>query len=498
MPRSFTHSTIVDIKHKKRLEDVKNFKKFRDFSLPKLFSTLDTVEKIKNSIYYKELNPKLTSKTPDTIESLQELLKQTYLLQDSLKSFILNQLKNVINSVDFDKIIEDNKKKAKSVNNVIDFIKNDRGENNAIKIIMYTLLFQYFYKFEIKPFIPVFINVIEDVHKGVITAFTLSKLYYLQYGKYLPVILVINLGKKCPHAINFICLPSQKVLHQFNNVIVDTSSVTADVKNLSTYNHKTKVLLQNCRLDFLNFFNKIKVEFKKFSILFKTKPILRQTRDLCVADLQGKYGTCVNYSLGITLNCLFQQDYLTQSILKICNTFDKKNNEIAQNVIITIGKVSHLFHKFIRQTMLKKYRQIEYQKGKAESIYNSRQDDIEIDYEDDQEEGTILDSTLQIPIKEAFELRSQVNEKVFNDKIDKLNKIGKLDNIIINIFNEEKSHDEKTLKIISRFLKKCKKAIHEWDIRNLNKKINTTNEDKTLQKNPLENYNPEDPSYIDI
>ena len=348
--------------------------------------------------------------------------------------------------------------KAKNIDTVIEFIKNNDGESTIIKTIIYNILFQYFDKFEIKPFIPVHIVNNEDIKNKTIKAFIFSKLYYLHFKTYLPIIFIITLSIKCQHSINIICLPSQKVVHQFNIVIIDTSELT-----------KTNEI---CLQEYSIILNSIQDEFKKFSMLFKTNSTLMKKKDSCVLNFQGNYGTCVYYSLGITLNYLFQKNKL--SIFDMCRIIFKKKDDLSEHFIITIGRISHLFHKFIRKTMFKKYRQIEYQKNKAESIYNAKEDNIQEIYDDDKElgirddEGNILDSKLKISIEEAKELRSRINEKVFNDKIEKLNKLGQLDVIIIDMFIKEKNHDKPTLKIISRFLKKCKQAIEQWTIKNIN------------------------------
>ena len=66
--------------------DSKHFDFFRTISFSDVFSKLDTVKKIQNSIYYKELNTNLKSETPNNIESLQQLLLNNYSTKSVFKN----------------------------------------------------------------------------------------------------------------------------------------------------------------------------------------------------------------------------------------------------------------------------------------------------------------------------------------------------------------------------------------------------------------------------
>ena len=432
-------------KTKQRSKDTRRFKNFRELSFSTVFSKLDTVKKIKESVYYKVLNNEITSKTSDNIESLQELLKVNYSVQDTLMSFVLEQLKTFmyIDST----ILEKNKELAENIENAHHHINSGEGEKTLIKHIMYFLLFLYFHEFEIKPFIPVFIERY-DMYKGkynakqaIQKAFTFSKLYYLKHKKYLPVIIIIDLSDKCSHAVNFICIPSQKKRHQFDNIIVDTSGITEQD--------------EICEQDLSEVINEVTIGFDMFSILFKKNHVLNEIFDDCVNNLQGDYGTCVNYSLGVTLNYLFQEDHST-SILQVCKSLNEKNINVLNHILITIGNVSHLFHKFIRQVILKK---VEKRYNKILKIRDDNFQVIKEIYENNQGD---IDSEFQIPKLEAGVFRDQNNMKKFNDAIDKIY------HKIITILQNLNKNDKKTLKKISNFLKECGKVIYKWDMININ------------------------------
>lgn len=63
---------------------------------------------------------------------------------------------------------------------------------------------------------------------------------------------------------------------------------------------------------------------------------------------------------------------------------------------------------------------------------------------------------------EAGVFRDQINIKKFNDNVNNIY------NKIINILQNLKKNDKKTLKTISTFLKECGKAIYKWDMININ------------------------------
>ena len=430
-------------KTQERSKDIKHFKKFRELSFPEVFSKLNTIKKIKKSVYYKELNTELTLKIPNNIKSLQELLLEHYSIQDTLMSFVLEQLRTYMTLNLF--FIKQNATLAENITNIQNHINSGDGENILTIHIIYFMLFQYFHKFEIKSFIPLFIESYYDyknkydIKKSIIRAFTFSKLYYLQYGKYLPVIIIIGLGEGCPHAMNIICLPSETKEHDFKSIIIDTSASTK--KNNS------------CKQEFLEIDKEIKAGFKMFSVLFRKKLNLVPTLNRCVDNLQGKYGTCAGYSLGITLNYLFQDNNDFKSVINMCRTLDKKNIDTLNNILLTIGNVSHLFHKFIRDVIIKK---VEKKFNKALKIFYDRGNIILEIYNADQENE---DTKLQLPKTEAIKIRQQVNQQKFNDNRKKI--YDKIINILINL---EKNKDQKTLKTISNFLKQCGKTLYKWDL----------------------------------
>ena len=445
-------------KTKQRSKDTRRFKKFRELSFSTVFSKLNTVKKIKESDYYTELNTELTSKTPNSVESLQELLKTTYSIQDTLMSFVLKQLKTF--TTVSSNTIQQNKELAENIQKVHDHIKSGNGEKVLIKQIMYFLLFLYFHEFEIKPFIPVFIEYYEmyngkyDIKETIQKAFIFSKLYYLKHKNYLPVIIIIDLGVRCKHAINFVCLPSRHINHKFDNIIIDTSKLTRST----------------CKEDFLIVLNEINMGFKNVSTLFKENIILTETLDSCVKNLQGNYGTCVNYSLGVTLNCLFQEDHSVSRILTTCYLLDirnvhKINVNLFNHILVTIGNVSHIFNKLIRKLIFKKVEKI-YEKTKQK--YKDKIQVARQIYMNTKEQNE--DPKLGITPKEALEFRNNFNAKVYLNKVINLSDvvIRSLENLK-NLKNLKKNGDKKLFNTISKFLKECGKAIYKWDMINIDK-----------------------------
>ena len=65
-----------------------NFKTFQQTSFSDVFSQLDTVEKIQQSVYYQTLGTKIKSNIPNNVISLQELLQDSYSVKDFLHNYI--------------------------------------------------------------------------------------------------------------------------------------------------------------------------------------------------------------------------------------------------------------------------------------------------------------------------------------------------------------------------------------------------------------------------
>ena len=424
--------------------DSKHFDFFRTISFSDVFSKLDTVKKIQNSIYYKELNTNLKSETPNNIESLQQLLLNNYstksvfknkslsdetLSDETLELFVYKQVETKLETKiktndDIYNLMHKLKTKSNRTVRQSNIYHKRKGENNIIKYIVYTLLFKYIKEFDIKGFIPIFLyignksNFIKKITKQ---AFTYSKLYYCKYGKYLPIVFVIGLqgNEGGGHAVNYICLPSNKNKHKFYGIHINTSLAL---------NNQFKTITSS-----------IKKGFKIFANSFESKISLKNLKEYCVAKLQGHTSTCMNYSLGLTLNFLFQRNQPTLKILKFCSVLQEQKIYMIQKILVTIGNVSNLFHKFIYDTIFEK-----------------------------------------------FEL----------DQLDKLdqNQIKQIPKLIINLIKNP-INDNKSLRSISKFLNECNNAINQWDLKNLEQDMY---DNKYEEGNIVENINDNFDEYMNI
>ena len=239
------------------------------------------------------------------------------------------------------------------------------------------------------------------------------------FGKYLPIVYYISLSDNCPHAISYLCLPSEdnQNTHQFNAITIDTAGRLNDKKSKSKL---TTVCIEN----FKEIRSQIDHGFEKFTRLFDDKLSLNQIKDKCLVDLQGDYDICANYSLGIVLNYLFQQDHLASNVLDFCDSLSNKGTVYIKKILVTIGNVSKLFHQFLRYTIF-------------EHIQNNQ-------------------------------LFQTINGDSRNDKADENAKSITKDiiNLLINPINSKK-----TLWAISKFLKECNKVIREWSLDYLEKDV---------------------------
>lgn len=429
-----------------------NFDIFRQLSLTDILSNFNTIEKIKTTVYYKALNPETQSESHITIDEIKKDLISKYGLEsnETLETFVHNQFKyNMAHSFsggNFNMIIEHNKQQAELTAQQCSIKQKETGgEFPIILELIYILLFQYFKEFNIKEFIPILYNVgnSKNILENTRKAITYSKLYYLKYGTYLPIVYSISYRSPCSHTVSYLCLPSEDIhnQHQFSGVLIDTSTETQDSPECSIK----------------NFIFKITKTFKDTSSLFNDKISLIQTKNKCVVDLQREYGICANYSLGIVLNYLFQENHLPSKILDVCDSLDKKGTTILKNILITIGNVSNLFHKFLRYVVFEPL--VKYE------LYN--------------ELIILQEKNINFDKRNPFTyLLSERN----NNAINLIKTIQSVSDLISDLLKNYKK-DEKNFLNISNFLKECSEAIHQWDLLNLEKiKIKKKKNKKKKQK----------------
>lgn len=437
-------------------KDSKNFKDFCELSFSDILSQLNSTKKINPFFYYKALN----------LENTQELLEIKNPTKDTLTTFVYSQVEfntryfiNRMGIEEFRTIINHNKIQAeKTARQCTIKQKEVGGEMSIITELTYVLLFRYFKEFNTKCFIPILVDYETPGYLTELTtkALTYSRLYYHMYGKYLPIVYCISLSRKCPHAISYICLPSEdnQNPHQFNGVVIDTASIVTSESESETE--------ETCVNEFTDIMSYINDGFNVFSNLPEDSITLKQVEDKCSVNLQDRYSICANYSLGIVLNYLFQQDQLASKVLDVCDTLNKKGTAILKNILVTIGNVSKLFNQFLRHTVF-------------EPIENNS-------------------------FIEAY--NSYFNSRLIDNKLNKEHYIKKLNNAnekfeiipeLIVMFLKNPIDDKKTLWVISKFLKDCNKVIREWDLDNLERNVynDKQEEQRLLEKitNNMDEYN---------
>lgn len=425
-------------------QNSKNFEFFRQLSYVDILNKLDTENKIEKSFYNKVLN----------LKTIQQLATDENPSNDTLTSFVFNQLKfnldyvmNKIGIVNFRDIIEHNEQQASNTPYECALKQEKLGnEKSIITILIYVLLFHYFKEFDIKGFIPILVNietskVINELTKK---AIAYSKLHYCMYGNYLPIVYCIFLSKKCPHVISYLCLPSEdnQNQHQFNGIVIDTAGL------VTFQDENTDDFVKYCVDDFTEIISDIKDGFKSFLNLEHEKISLNQIENKCIVNLQDKYGICANYSLGIVLNYLFQQDHLASKVLNVCDSLKQKGTDILEKILITIGNVSNLFHKFLRYTV---FEHIEHEL--FIDAYNLYVDNISVEK--------------NLTLKKTLKKNSKITNKKYLDAkkniLDTEKKFNMIPQLIIKLL---KNPDESLWKI-SKFLKECNEVVRLWYLKNL-------------------------------
>ena len=440
--------------------DSQNFKDFCELPFSEILSQLNSTKKINPFFYYKAQN----------LENTQELLDVKNPTKDTLTSFVYSQvefnIRHLINKTgieEFKTMINHNKEQAEKTARQCTIKQKEVGGEKLIIIeLIYVLLFKYFKEFNIKCFIPILIEYDTPVFITELTtkALAYSKLYYHMHGKYLPIVYSITLSIKCPHAISYICLPSEdnNNPHQFHGILIDTASVVTSKSGS----------VEICVNDFTDIMSYIDDGFSVFSRLPEDNISLNKVENKCSVNLQNKYGICVNYSLGIVLNYLFQQDQLVVKVLDVCDSLNKKGTDVLKNILVTIGNVSKLFHQFLRYTV---FEPIENQSFiEAYNLYyNSR-----LIYNDLNKVKNIVNQNY---------LRENYKKKV-DDANEKFEIIPEL----IVMFLKNPVDDKKTLWVISKFLKDCNKVIREWDLDHLERNVyKNKQEEEQLLKHIIDN-----------
>ena len=428
-------------------QNSKNFEIFRELSYTDILEKLHIEKKINKKFYKKALD----------LETVQGLPPN-----NTLTSFVFSQLELNLNKIlgymgiiNFRNFIDHNKQQASNTPEQCS-LKQEKigGEYGVITQLIYVLLFRYFKEFDVKGFIPIIVdcnlpNIYSSkfIKKLTQKALTYSKLYYCMYGNYLPIIYCIFISSKCSHAISYLCLPSEDIKneHDYNGIVIDTAGlvkikeINDDIDDID--------FTKTCINDFKRIIHGIEDGFEYENI------VLNQTENNCIVNLQDKYGICSNYSLGIVLNYLFQQDHLAYKVLHVCVSLKQKGTSILQKILLTIGNVSNLFHKFLWHAVFEKV-----ERELFVDVYKLYIDNIDIlnnlnnlNNQNDSEKNDKVTKNIILNTK-----------KNISDAEQKYYFISKL---IKNLLKNPKPN--KDLQEISNFLKECNQVIRLWNLKNL-------------------------------